>query len=461
MKKLWNSISHLGLDEKQYSLRYRESVLANQINFAMLLVMLALCIITIADSCISNFQLSIGSYRLQMILGVNIFNILLAKYRYTLSLKISLIFIPSFIFFILTTLTGFVEDESYFYYPYVIIGFSIILQFIANDRDNPVLYYASLVYYFTLMVSIDNLMSVYFKDENGILALINKFYLYYTIAPIFIFFFLHISIYYLRQLNRKYEAEITAYAQELNATVNELTMTQKKLVQSEKMVSLGTLTAGIAHEINNPLNFISSGLKVITDTESEVADRLERAKKAKFKKAIYLVNMGFERVTQIVKALRTFSHSNTEKMQSELISDLIDSTLLFLNSKIKAEVRITKNYNYVQPVKMYPGKIHQVILNILDNALFEINKSEQGFKEISITTQKINNFLQIEIFNSNSVIEVPQEQLFDPFFTTKAPGEGTGLGLSISYNIIEEHKGKLYAMNKPDGVSFFIELPIT
>lgn len=247
---------------------------------------------------------------------------------------------------------------------------------------------------------------------------------------------------------------------ELESVIEELKATQQHLVQSEKMASLGTLTAGVAHEINNPLNFISGGLGIIEESDQEGSGLTEKEKESRRKKATRLALDGLDRASEIVKALVTFSHRGSSQKNLSNLHDIIDNTLLFLHSKLKDQVEVRKDYKLSELVPVYQDKMHQVILNIIDNAIFATSQNKGEKKLIIISTERQGSNLVLDISNNGPAIrEEHLGQLFDPFFTTRAPGEGTGLGLSISYNLVREHDGILRAENRDGFVHFIIELP--
>lgn len=226
------------------------------------------------------------------------------------------------------------------------------------------------------------------------------------------------------------------------------------------MASLGTLTAGVAHEINNPLNFISGGLGIIKETDSEETDMPIEEMKERRQKATSLAYDGLERASGIVKALMTFSHRGSSKKTATNIHSIIDNSLLFLQSKLKADININKAYTLKKSVPLYPDKMHQVIMNILDNAIYAVNTKSEGPKNIGISTNLEGEKVILEISNNGPAIDEENiHQLFDPFFTTKDPGQGTGLGLSISYTLVLEHNGTIKAENRENGVHFIIEIP--
>jgi signal transduction histidine kinase len=256
--------------------------------------------------------------------------------------------------------------------------------------------------------------------------------------------------------------ELSTQKEELTSTLENLKNTQTMLIQSEKMASLGTLTSGIAHEINNPLNFISGGNYILKNLEPQVNDSLSDESKDLYSSATSMIQDGFQRASDIVQSLMTFSYKGKPILVPADINKIIDNTLLFISHEITPEVLIHKDYKLQKDVPVYQDKIHQVLLNILDNALFATRKnSKAGTREIFIQTDQSDKYAIIKI--SNNGRKIPDEhlkQIFDPFFTTKNPGEGAGLGLSICYTLIKEHKGNIRVENEEDAVAFVIEVPL-
>ncbi len=246
----------------------------------------------------------------------------------------------------------------------------------------------------------------------------------------------------------------------LNNIIEELKTTQKQLVQSEKMASLGTLTAGIAHEINNPLNFISGGIMIISDIKEEINSNNAEVKKD-FDEAINMIEAGLVRATKIVKALMTFAYRGTSKLVYFDIHEIIENTLLFLNFQLPNDLVIKKDYRLKNQVPIFAEKMHQVVMAIIENALYELNSANLSQKILIISTIEKNGKAMLRFSNNgNKIPEDLLTRIFDPFFTTKSTGHGTGLGLSICYTYIQEHGGQITAENTNDGVSFIVELPL-
>jgi signal transduction histidine kinase/streptogramin lyase len=273
---------------------------------------------------------------------------------------------------------------------------------------------------------------------------------------------------------------------ELELTLENLKITQDQLIMSEKMASVGVLTAGLAHELNNPINFVSGNvgplrrdiddlfslIRIYEDCmeshnlTNEISDAEAYKEKLDYtfliKEIISLlegIEEGANRSSQIIKGLRSFSRLDDEKYQSYDIHEGIDSSLILLHNQIKDRIVIKKEYGDFDEIECFPGKLNQVFMNILTNSIQAI----VGKGEISIQT--ISTALGVKIiFKDNGVGMTPEvkKHIFEPFFTTKDVGKGTGLGLSISYGIIEQHNGKIDIISEPGkGTEIIISLPRT
>lgn len=290
-----------------------------------------------------------------------------------------------------------------------------------------------------------------------------------------------------------------AQAEKLKQSLRELQQTQAQLIQAEKMSSLGQLVAGVAHEINNPVNFIYGNLKYIDDYTNDLMQLVQLYQEFYFHpvpaiedyiekieldfliddlpKVINSMKVGAERISEIVLSLRNFSRLDEAEMKKVDIHEGLDSTLLILQNRFKQKVdfpgiEVVKNYGNVPLVDCYAGQLNQVFMNIISNAIDALedynkryfSKLKVNLLKITITTEVIEKNVVIRIAdNASGITEAVKERLFDPFFTTKPVGKGTGLGLSISYKIVvEKHKGKLKCISEPEqGAEFCIEIPLS
>jgi signal transduction histidine kinase len=260
----------------------------------------------------------------------------------------------------------------------------------------------------------------------------------------------------------------------------------RQLIQSEKMSSLGRMIAGVAHEINNPVNFIYGNLQHTTTYlqdlftllkayETKASDDVIQATaeeidleflREDLPKLLQSMEMGATRAREIILSLKNFSRLDESATHPADLHACIDSTLLILNNRIKQGISIIKNYGELPTVEAYSGSLYQVFMNILSNAIDAVEEqdNQQLAKEIVITTQRLEeNWVEIRITDNGPGISPDnQTKIFENFFTTKALGVGTGLGLSISYQIVvEKHCGRLTCESiLGQGTTFAIALPI-
>jgi two-component system, NtrC family, sensor kinase len=249
--------------------------------------------------------------------------------------------------------------------------------------------------------------------------------------------------------------ELSEQREELKTALNQLQDTQKQLIQSEKMASLGVLSAGIAHEINNPLNFIYGGMMAL---ENYIQENLKDHHQ-QIEVMMEGIREGVTRTAKIVKSLSHFTRQEDSPMTQGDIHTIIDNCLMILSNQMKHRIEIHKNYAEETCVILcQEGKMHQVFLNILINA----NQAIEDKGTITITTRKEEQQLIIGIEDTGCGIN-PKDlpKITDPFFTTKDPGKGIGLGLSIAYTIVQEHYGKLEFESKVGkGTRVNITLPL-
>ncbi|MBE9042002.1 response regulator [Oscillatoriales cyanobacterium LEGE 11467] len=314
----------------------------------------------------------------------------------------------------------------------------------------------------------------------------------------------------LQQSQKDLEQRVEERTSELLQTVEHLQKTQMQLIQSEKMSSLGQLVAGVAHEINNPVNFICGNLvhagqyihnlldllhlyqHQFAEIPLEIQDKADEIDldfvQEDLPKLFCSMQVGTDRIRNIVRSLRMFSRLDEAEQKLADLHEGLESTLIILGSRLKAQpnraaIEVIRDYDDLPLVECYPGQINQVFINILSNAIDALEESVSAWSQrddylptIWIRTKLKRDFpqndrgeeptgdvLAIEIAdNGLGIPEEIQKCIFDPFFTTKPVGKGTGLGMSISYSIVvEQHQGKLICNSVPGkGTEFIIEIPI-
>lgn len=289
------------------------------------------------------------------------------------------------------------------------------------------------------------------------------------------------------QLLEDKSRELYSSMQALENTLENLKSSQNQLIQTEKMASLGVLAAGVAHEINNPIGYITSNfdsLKIgiediqefINEMQTTINSDLSLEEiKSTWEKSIQKYDLiflledfsdlsnetseGLERVKQIVADLRTFSREDTAEKVIVDINDTLRAAINILENQTKYHAKITTDYSDIPKILGFSGKLNQVFTNLISNA----NQAVDDNGSINISTKITNKWIIISVAdNGHGITDENLKQLFTPFFTTKPIGEGTGLGLSISHGIIKEHGGNILVSSQPEvGTTFTVQIPLS
>lgn len=301
-----------------------------------------------------------------------------------------------------------------------------------------------------------------------------------------------------QQYNKELERRVAERTAELQQALQHLQHTQTQLIQSEKMSSLGQLVAGVAHEINNPVNFISGNLGYANEYAKQLLELIALYQKhcanpmaeisefaaeididfirQDLPKLIASMNMGTERIREIVLNLRNFSRLDESDLKQVDIHEGIESTLVILKHRFKAtNIELIKNYGNLPKVECYAGTLNQVFMNLIANAIDALDQYQHQQTQLTPEFDRPSSRIEIRTEvqegdrisisirdNGPGIPAKVQQRIFDPFFTTKPVGKGTGLGLSISYQIVvEKHRGSLRCESKSGkGTEFYIEIPV-
>ncbi len=288
-------------------------------------------------------------------------------------------------------------------------------------------------------------------------------------------------------------SELQASKNSLEKTVHDLQLTQKQLVESEKLASLGQMTAGIAHEINNPVNFVRSNVQPLKRDVDELLEIINEFKNPVDPKDLpakwdfllkryqeldidYLqkeihqllngIDEGSKRTADIVRSLRVFSRMDRDVLVLADVNECISSTLMVMkNITSKEATVITELETHLPQIMCFPGKLNQVLMNLISNAVHATKMENRGINDRLVTVKTVTQNDKIQIVvkdNGSGMKDEVRKKIFDPFFTTKQVGEGTGLGLSIVLGIVHEHGGEINVESEwGTGTSFIITLPMS
>jgi signal transduction histidine kinase len=372
--------------------------------------------------------------------------------------SILILVVTPFFLLILPPLAGLFDDEFYFWFPYIPIGLSLIPHFTLHPVRQRITLIITLVIYMLISLLIDNFL-IYMSDGHGkIIPIVMENRFYYNLIPVLLFIYVNLALGLLFAQNYRYELIMQKQ--------------QEHLVQAEKMASLGTLTSGIAHEINNPLNFISGSLHALnTLTEQYMKEEEEKPgeKKKILQQMEQVIDRSFEgvnRASDIISKLEFFANPGHEEKKEVNLDTLLYASLSRIESRLPYYIVLNKRIPRGLTVWCHEQQLQLVFSHILRNAIDALeSKKDKNRERIEITAseKKIDGpwFTRISFRNSGPPIpEKDLKQIFDPFFSSRDPGEGIGLGMSLSYMIVRNHGGRIEVRNREGMVEFDVLLPV-
>ena len=299
-------------------------------------------------------------------------------------------------------------------------------------------------------------------------------------SAIGVFFIIAFLLYRNNRHKQKANAQLQSQKEKIQNTLSELKATQSQLIQSEKMASLGKLTAGIAHEIQNPLNFVNNFSEINKELVTEIKAAIAKENMSEVKTIAEDIEANEEKINHhgkradaIVKGMLQHSRSNSGQKEPTDINGLVDEYLRLAYHGLRAKDKSfnadfkTDFDNNIGKVNIIPQDIGRVVLNLINNAFYAVDEKKKQNQNghdptISVSTKRNNGKVEIKVSdNGNGIPQKVLDKIFQPFFTTKPTGQGTGLGLSLSYDIVKAHGGEIKVETKEgDGTSFIIYLPV-
>ena len=397
------------------------------------------------------------SYRYHFMILLSLIMIWLIRIRLFTLARVLILTLSPFILLILPPLKGVTSDEFYFWFPYVPIALSLVPHFILHTFHHRKALILTLVVYFLMALLSDNYLLLMSDGSEKIIPFIHENRFYYNLIPLIIFVFVNLALGLVFAKNYHYQQIMLKQ--------------QNDLIQAEKMASLGILTTGIAHEINNPLNFISGGLHALSTLKAEyqklegpLSPEQENIQK-QMEKIMENTMEGVLRASDIITSLSFFANPVKAVKQDHDLEQLLNSVMLSVEKRVPYHISISKDLPPGFIIHCYEEQLQQVFINILMNAIEAIENAEEKKQwRIHITAKETNKgnteVSCISIRNNGPAIpENEIGKIYDPFYTLKSSGKGKGLGMAISYMIVSEHQGWIEAHNDGDEVVFDVMLP--
>ncbi|HAQ20570.1 MAG TPA: hypothetical protein DCR40_15275 [Prolixibacteraceae bacterium] len=467
MKNIWKYISNLGIREDDNESARRTIMLNNKLNFAMLISLVLLLIYVIPSMLFTNKPISYSNLRIVILIGFNFLNLSVAGFGLTKLSRLMLVFIPPVIFLLGPTFFGYVEEESYTYYPYVLICTSIIPQLLLHPKNERFLFWLSIAYYFVMVLFIDWFMVHFQTTQFPIVDRINTFYAFYKIAQIVLFIFVHACIYYLLMLNFRFEDELHRKNRELDKQNLEL-INQKSEIefQKDELVRKETSTWQklvniISHEILNsaiPItNLAGMGSQMLEDESGAVLKptKIDGEAIEDIHHGLKIIESRTRALINFVTSTKSLTHIPSPIIRQIRIGELFDRIIVLFQPRFKEKgIQFEKHINPPDlTVDADMELIENVIINLILNAIEAME--DIPVARLSLVAEKSElNQVHISVTdNGKGISDDVLEHIFLPYYSTKP--NNSGIGLSLAQQIMMLHNARLEVTSKPGEGAIF------
>jgi len=467
MKKIWNYISNLGIREDDNESARRTIMLSNKINFVMLVSMVFLLTFIFLLMFFFNHQSNFGTLRVAILLGFNILNLIVASFGFTKLSRLLLIFIPPVIFLFGPTFFGYVEEESYTYYPYILICASIIPQLLLHSKNERFLFWLSIAYYFVMVLFIDWFMIHFQTTQFPIVDRIKTFYSFYKIAHIMLFIFINACIYYLRMLSFRFEDELHRKNRELDMQNLEL-INQKSEIERQKdeIVRKETSTWQklvniISHEILNsaiPItNLAGMGSQMLEDESGAVLnpEKIDGEALEDIHHGLKIIESRTRALINFVSSTKSLTHIPRPTIRQIRIGELFDRIIILFQPRFKEKGIQYENHIYPPDLTVDADMelIENVIINLILNAIEAMEDIPAARLSLVAEKSELNQVHISVTDNGKGISDEVLEHIFLPYYSTKP--NNSGIGLSLSQQIMMLHNARLEVTSKPGEGAIF------
>jgi signal transduction histidine kinase len=469
MKNIWNYISNLGIKGNEDPADRRTIILSNKLNFVMLGSMVLLLAVSIPLMLLTNDPISYGTLRVAILLGFTLFNLVISGAGFPVLSKYLLIYVPPAIFLLGPTLIGYVEEESYTYYPFSLICASVIPHLLLNPKKEKFPFWISMAYYFALMLSIDRLMMYFGTNHYPIVDRINTFYPFYKIAQIMLFLFINASIYYLRMLNFRFEEELYIKNRELDSRNMEL-VSQKNEIERQKdeLVRKETntwqkLVNIISHEIVNsaiPItNLAGMSSQMLEDESGAILKPVKIGEEAveDIHHGLKIIESRTRALIDFVRSTKSLTQIPKPAIRQVKVGELFERIGILFQGRFKEKSIQFEKSLYPQDLSINADLelIELAMINLVHNAIEAMEGIEHSRLFFKAERNELN---QVQIMisdNGKGISDDVLEKIFLPFYSTKP--NNSGIGLSLSQQIMIAHNARLEVTSRPgEGATFMM-----